>query len=67
LYNRFDEAWLQREMSKYYNEADIGLTIEDLCSTVFEPMIYCTRGEHTNQYTINADLLFDGINEIYKY
>jgi hypothetical protein len=36
LYNRFDEAWLQREMSKYYNEADIGLTIEDLCSTVFD-------------------------------
>ncbi|VDI49942.1 activating signal cointegrator complex subunit 3 [Mytilus galloprovincialis] len=32
----FDAVWLETEMSKYYSEADIGLSIEDLCSTVFD-------------------------------
>lgn len=51
----FDAAWLETEMSKYYSEAAIGLSIEDLCSTVFDVLTSSkTDTELQNDVSIQA-------------
>lgn len=36
--SRFDTDWLKQEVSKYFEDVDLGLgmTVEDICSTVFD-------------------------------